>query len=393
MKTESRRILVLDAETRSALAVTRSLGRAGAFCITASSHQNPLAGSSRFSSLSLHCPDIRENPEIFHGWLLKTIKTHDVNVVLPVTDATIEGLSSYSENLKKTVFYPVVSPKTLAATQNKSLLLGTAREIGIRTPYSVSITINSPDHREVFEKLKERPGFPCIMKPEKSVQRKQDGTIFSPPCSRITSESDIKKFVSSLDTFPLSYMAQELIEGSGAGVFCLYHNNKSILDFAHRRILEKPPEGGVSVLSESFPAYNYLLGKTHTLLQKYSWEGVAMVEYRIDHNGSPFLMEINPRFWGSLQLAIDAGYDFPRALIYPEQVSGFELNLSPQRLRWELGTLDHLLIRYKRKGIMSLLQGLASNEFQFFKPDTRGEILRLSDPLPFLAELRNYAGV
>ena len=38
-----------------------------------------------------------------------------------------------------------------------------------------------------------------------------------------------------------------------------------------------------------------------------------MVEFKHDErDGVPKLMEINGRFWGSLQLAIDAGVDFPR---------------------------------------------------------------------------------
>ena len=43
---------------------------------------------------------------------------------------------------------------------------------------------------------------------------------------------------------------------------------------------------------------------------------VAMVEYKLDAaTGTAYLMEINGRFWGSLQLAIDAGVDFPLLLV------------------------------------------------------------------------------
>ncbi len=41
-----------------------------------------------------------------------------------------------------------------------------------------------------------------------------------------------------------------------------------------------------------------------------------MVEFKADaRTGTPYLMEINGRFWGSLQLAIDAGVDFPAILV------------------------------------------------------------------------------
>jgi protein-tyrosine-phosphatase len=40
-----------------------------------------------------------------------------------------------------------------------------------------------------------------------------------------------------------------------------------------------------------------------------------MVEFKRDVDGTYWLMEINPRFWGSLALSIDAGIDFPRVLL------------------------------------------------------------------------------
>ena len=40
-----------------------------------------------------------------------------------------------------------------------------------------------------------------------------------------------------------------------------------------------------------------------------------MVEFRVQEDGRFHLMEINPRLWGSLALAIDAGVDFPLGLL------------------------------------------------------------------------------
>ena len=46
------------------------------------------------------------------------------------------------------------------------------------------------------------------------------------------------------------------------------------------------------------------------------------MEFKIDpRDGSPKLLEVNPRFWGSLQLAIEAGMDFP-FLLYKMAIDG-----------------------------------------------------------------------
>ncbi len=48
------------------------------------------------------------------------------------------------------------------------------------------------------------------------------------------------------------------------------------------------------------------------LLDALGWHGVAMVEFkREEATGRFVLMEVNPKFWGSLELAIVSGVDFP----------------------------------------------------------------------------------
>ena len=58
------------------------------------------------------------------------------------------------------------------------------------------------------------------------------------------------------------------------------------------------------------------------LLKALNWYGVAMVEFKIDpRTNEPKLMEVNPRFWGSVALSIYAGIDLPY-LLYKLAVEG-----------------------------------------------------------------------
>ena len=73
-----------------------------------------------------------------------------------------------------------------------------------------------------------------------------------------------------------------------------------------------------------------------------------MVEYKVTPAGAPYLMEINARFWGSLQLAVSCGVDFPYLLAQsmlgrePSHHGGY---VEGRRCRWLLGDLDHLYLR------------------------------------------------
>jgi hypothetical protein len=84
------------------------------------------------------------------------------------------------------------------------------------------------------------------------------------------------------------------------------------------------------------------------LLDELGWHGVAMVEFKQSlRDGEPRLMEINGRFWGSLQLAIDAGVDFPRLLVDGVR-NGHFAPQPPYRIgvrnRWFWGDVDSLLL-------------------------------------------------
>jgi predicted ATP-grasp superfamily ATP-dependent carboligase len=78
----------------------------------------------------------------------------------------------------------------------------------------------------------------------------------------------------------------------------------------HRRVRELPASGGRSTCAESVNDPE-LARAGRRLLDHLNWHGVAMAEFRRDdRDGSFRLMEINPKFWGSLELALAAGADF-----------------------------------------------------------------------------------
>ena len=118
----------------------------------------------------------------------------------------------------------------------------------------------------------------------------------------------MRSAIASLDDAAFPLLIQQRIVGPGTGIFLLVWDGTVRAVFAHRRLREKPPSGGVSVYSESIAAKPDLVERSRLLLERMKWNGIAMIEYKLDAStGVPYLMEVNGRFWGSLQLAIDAG--------------------------------------------------------------------------------------
>ena len=84
--------IVLDGETRSALAVTRSLGRAGVDVTVLASAARSLAGSSRYAARSHRVPDPNDAPDAFCDALRSYCRRREPAVWLPLTDASLTRL-------------------------------------------------------------------------------------------------------------------------------------------------------------------------------------------------------------------------------------------------------------------------------------------------------------
>ncbi len=109
-------------------------------------------------------------------------------------------------------------------------------------------------------------------------------------------------------------LIQEYVTGVGAGFFALYQKGQAKWIFMHRRLREWPLTGGSSTAAAAF-YHPQLKEYGLKLLDALGWHGVAMVEFKYDPATDRFwLIEINPKFWGSLALALASGVDFPVGL-------------------------------------------------------------------------------
>lgn len=385
---EATRVLVLDGAQRSALAATRSLGLANYDVCVAEELPRSLAGASRFCRSELCYPSPSREPTAFLDWFERRCELEDFAAALPMTEVTTDLLARHRPRWPNVVL-PVAPIETIDALTDKVSLYRRAMRLGVAVPESVVVS-DPHDLASAVQQI----GFPAILKPRRS--RLWTGAGFrSTSVRRAQDSDDLDRLIALPEFRDEPFLYQRQVPGEGRGVFALYRHGEPVAFFAHRRIREKPPEGGVSVLSESCAVDPCLLAHSRALLDEASWHGVAMVEYKFSPDEGPFLMEVNARFWGSLQLAIDAGIDFPRLLLDSELSGKREVPGDYRkgcRLRWFLGDVDRLYLVLKRgggPGGESWLREIVN----FARPDlsrTRHEVFRWSDPRPGLTELRHY---
>ena len=139
---------------------------------------------------------------------------------------------------------------------------------------------------------------------------------------------------------------QGIVPGQGKGVFALYDHGAPVVWFAHERLRDVRPSGSGSSLRRSIPVDPRLQQPASRLLSAMAWHGPAMVEFRDDGTGAPCLMEVNGRFWGSLELAVRSGVDFPNlwaGLLHGERVEAPADYQTGVTLRWLWGDVKRLL--------------------------------------------------
>lgn len=267
------RVLVTDAEYKLTLGAIRSLGRRGAFVVAAAARPRAQGFFSRYASATEVYPPA-EDARAFVDFVEQAVQRHRLDVILPIGQASTYALARHSDRVAPAAI-AVADAEAIEIASSKRRTLAVARELGIETP-------------------RETRAVPLVAKRDRG-----SGEV------RYVNDADA---LAALDE---SWLLQEYVPGEGRGFFALLDHGEEKATFMHRRLREFPVTGGASTAAESIddPTLRELGLR---LLKALRWHGVAMVEFKLDRRDERYkLMEINPKFWGSLDLAIAAGVDFP----------------------------------------------------------------------------------
>jgi predicted ATP-grasp superfamily ATP-dependent carboligase len=388
------RILITDGDERTALAATRSLIASGHTVFVVGKVPRTLAGVSRGAIRVVITADPLLDPAGYAEGIVRCAVQNRVNVLLPISDASLEALLERRDSLPAGLMLPFPALSSYCAASDKIRMIDCARDAGLAVPESALFTSPDDAERPVAPSM-----FPAVVKPHRSVVTTADGRRRKCYVEFVANANELRAALLALPPQAFPVLVQRRIRGPGEGMFALRWDGKIIATFAHRRIREKPPAGGVSVYRESIALDPALEAAGVGMLEALDWQGVAMIECKLDlDTGRHVLMEVNGRLWGSLQLAIDAGVDFPSLLV--ACAAGDEmLPQADYRIgvcsRWFWGDVDHLYARLTTRAAALHLEGefpsrlAAIRDFLAVRPGTdRGEIWRLRDAAPALLELR-----
>jgi predicted ATP-grasp superfamily ATP-dependent carboligase len=326
--------------------------------------------------------------------VIDAVRAGGIDAILPVSDITTLTLARALRDGELDCRSCIPPYDTLELAADKRRTLELAQHLNVPVPWT--IVIESADDIGADIDLP----YPIVIKPARSRVWHGGKWLFN----AISYARDAMELRDTLQRFsPAQFpvLLQERIEGPGTGVFACCDHGRLLAMFSHRRIREKPPSGGVSVLREAVPVDPEAGAQARRILEALQWHGPAMVEFKLDRrDDTAKLMEINGRLWGSLQLAIDAGVDFPKMMaqmIAGEPVAPISTYRTGIQSRWFWGDVDSLLALLIKPEERATLPSdhpgrwrTLRNSLVPWYPGLRYEVLSFSDPKPWLYETRRW---
>ncbi len=300
------RTLVLDAHMKNSLAVVRSIGRGGHYVISGGFGKTDQAFYSKYCKQKMLYHNPKINEDIFIDDIINFINNYKVDVLIPIGISTCVAVSKNKQKLSKYVKLAVADYNIFKIAHDKSKTLEAARKVGVPIPKSFICNSYSD-----AEKYAPEIGYPLILKARK-------GSAYS-GIMLIKNKEELKEKYTKLITAKIENkhiydhdnpLIQEFIPGDIYDVCVFAENGKILSSLSQKRLRTLPVNGGGGI--RNITTWDEELIKyAKKLINEINYHGPAQVEFKLDKNGNPKLMEINPKFWGTLDLSIMSGVNFP----------------------------------------------------------------------------------
>jgi predicted ATP-grasp superfamily ATP-dependent carboligase len=391
--------IVMGVETQIGLGLVRELGRAGVPVIAVAREPDAIGLASRHVWIR-EVVRSQRSAELLER-LVALGQAHGPCSLLAVSEANVAWLVEQRQHLGR-VRPALPAAAALAVVLDKQRTLEHARAIGIDTPRT-----EQPRSAGEAAAIASRFGASAVLKWSDPAAAAGPLSQAGLPLLKAQYADDAAELAAALrqyDSIGRWPLVQEYCRGVGLGQFFFMHQGQAIRRFQHLRVAEWPPEGGFSSVCDGVPLDRHmdLQEKSIALLQAIGWDGVAMVEYRLDPTtGRAVLMEINGRFWGSYPLAVHSGAGFG-LLAHDAALGRAPRELPPPRTDLRCRMVATEVKRLQR--ICLAPARIQDRHFavrpwhevwrfgrDFLRPGVRYYVWSRDDPAPFWRDVRNAA--
>ncbi len=366
------KVLITSANTRVAYSICCSLAQSGYEVYAGDRTKFTMTGVSRYCKGTMVYPSPFTEQEKFIDTISNFMQENEIDILIPVLEETFTCLKFKVFLERSGVSFLLPEYEKALKLHSKDSLTALANELNLDTPQSFELE----EILRSSENIEKLP-FPVIIKP------KQGGGGWG--MTRIYSCEEFKNQIENHDYLASNYIVQELVEGQLIGACAIYHKGKYIIADSYKSTTVYPLLVGqpTTRLSHDYPQ---ALEAVKKMLDYLEWNGVCEIDFIVDENkNKSYLIDANPRFWGSIKQNIAAGVDYP--LYYALLAKNCEDFLANDatigtRTRWLGGDILRIISQVKEAtNPLRELYSLFSSKINYDAYDD----FSIKDPLPLMA--------
>jgi predicted ATP-grasp superfamily ATP-dependent carboligase len=291
-----RALITEHGSNRGALAAARALARAG-WTVDVAYSEPGMTASSRAVGRAFAVPSPHEDRGGFVDAVAGAIEDTGAEVVFPADETQLLALSRHRDRLG--AILPYASHEVLRRATDRLEVARLAERTGLGTP----ATWRPGDLREWSGPVVVKGRHPALVEDDGGASRVE---------TRIGTAVEARQWIAELEAAGHDAVVQQLALGRLASVSVLTDGDGVVRSESHQ-VTDRmwPPEAGVSTRARIVPADPGLSERISVLLAELGWVGLAQLQFIVDAQGRANLIDFNPRFYGSLSLALAGGINFP----------------------------------------------------------------------------------
>ncbi len=309
----------------SALAATRSLGKRGIEVITGDEYDFAPASLSRYSVAKFIYPNPDREPEAFLDTLEEVVRTHkpaegEEYVLMPVHKEAYL-IARHRERFEPLIRLALPTIEQIEQVHDKGTLARYCARQGLPIPKTVV-----PETPGEFRAAAAAFKYPAFVKVRQSAAAVGVKKVHDAAEAIATFDGFVGELGLGQGSYPL---LQEGIAGDDYCATFLFDRGELRASMVYHNLRSYPAKSGTGVLRETVQA-PVIEAIGAELLGRLQWHGVAEIDFRWEgREDSPaYLIEVNPRFWGGMPQAVEAGWDYPY-LLYRLAVDGTVAPVEP----------------------------------------------------------------
>ncbi len=292
-------ILIIDGESIISLEVIKSLSRHKDIKIHVLSNSASVRSrySRHISSFEVHDKSLKNKNYV--DYIEDVVRKKGIDIIFPSGEPGVEFVSKHRSALSKFCKVPLISDiDSFHITQDKWKAHKFFVENNTSTPHSILCNTDVS-----FKQNLENMRFPVLIKPR----------IGTGGLGIVEFESAVAltEYLVVNDLNPQDFIVQEKVDGPMIDCSILAKDGK-ILAHTIQKKFAPPKQAFAPENCFKFIKDEKVLSLVTELVASLKWDGVAHLDLVYDRmEENLYLLELNPRYWGSLPASVLMGVDFP----------------------------------------------------------------------------------